>query len=69
MPLYHGNLVKQGLVWAVVVIAIWWASSLFSNSRFYGLAVILIWMLSWCLILYRNAKRHEQRHNQPLSRS
>ena len=61
MPLYHGSLLKQGLLWAVIVIAIFWATSLFSNSRFYGVAVSVIWTVSWCLILYRNAKRHERR--------
>jgi len=65
MPLYHGSLLKQAMLWAIIVIGLWWAISLFSNNRFYLLAVSLIWTVSWCLILYRNAKRHERRHNQP----
>jgi len=68
MPLYRGSVLKQGLVWAAIVIAIFWATSFFSNSRFYALAVSLIWTVSWCLILYRNAKRYERRHDQPLPR-
>lgn len=64
MPRYHGSLLTQGLLWAVIVIGIFWATSLIRNSRLHGLAVILIWTVSWCLILYRNAKRHERRHNQ-----
>ncbi len=64
MPLYHGSLIKQGLFWAVIAIAVFWATSFFSNSRFYAIALMLIWTIAWWLILYRNAKRHERRHHQ-----
>jgi len=60
--LYRGSLLKHGILWAGVVIALWWAAVLlFGRSRFYGLVVILIWIVCLCLILYRNARRHERR--------
>lgn len=61
MPLYQGSPLKQGLLWAGVVIAVWWAISLLNKSRFYAVVGVLIWTVSWCAVLYRNAKRHESR--------
>jgi hypothetical protein len=61
MPLYRGSLLKQGILRAGVVIAVWWATSLFNKSRFYAVVVILIWTVSWCVVLYCNTKRHERR--------
>ena len=49
--------------------AVWWASALLlGKGRFYGLVVIMIWTVSWCLMLYRNARRHE-RHRESVSQS
>lgn len=61
LPLYRGSLLKHGILWAGVVLAVWWvAVLLFGRSRFYGLVVILIWTVCLCLILYCNARRHER---------
>lgn len=65
MPLYHGSLLKHGLLWAFIVVALWWVVSLFSNSWIYSAAVSLIWTVAWWLVLYRNKQRHERRHDQP----
>src|SRR5689334_1209864 len=62
MPLYQGSLLGQGLFWAAVVIAIFLVTSTFSNTRLYAVVLSILWTVSWCLILYRNAKRHEKRH-------
>jgi Flp pilus assembly protein TadB len=63
--LYQGSLLRQGLTWAAVVIAAVGVASLFSKARYYVLAMILIWTGLWCLIMYRNSKRHERRHEEP----
>jgi hypothetical protein len=68
MPLYSGSVLKHGLLWAGVVIAVWWISSLFANSRFYALAAVAVWTASWCLVLYFNAKRHERRNRPTVPR-
>ena len=62
MPLYNGSVLKQGLFWAAVVVTIFLATSVFSNSRYYPVGLSALWTVSWCVILYRNSKRHERRH-------
>jgi hypothetical protein len=62
MPLYQGSLLKHGVLWAGVAIAVWSGTVLlFAKSRFFGLIAIVIWTVSWCLMLYRNARRYEHR--------
>ena len=63
---------KHGIFWAGVVIAVWWTTVLLlGNGRVNGLVVIVIWTVSWCLMLYRNqddtSVTKSQRHNPILN--
>ncbi len=68
MPLYHGSLLKWGLFWAGIVLAVFLATEFFARWRYYSVVFGVVWWVSWLLILHFNSKRYERRHDRMSSR-
>lgn len=63
MPLYKGSLLTNGLIWAAIVLLVFCAFSFFSSSRFYTMAIALVWTIGWIAVLCANHRKHERRNS------
>jgi hypothetical protein len=58
-PLYRGNLLKYGALWAGILVS-FWSLVEFAHSRIVTAIALVVWIIFWYVVFYRTNERGQR---------